>query len=137
MTDLPARWQESQIGNDADPLSISVEKIGIHKGWQPIQGDLIGFCWSSLHKDLLIVESTTLIKTPNISACTQRRRATHPAEQTMHRWVHPRHDPWPMIKALITAHPVVQQIAQEELVRNSQGVVNGFKNGSEQASPGR
>jgi hypothetical protein len=42
-----------------------------------------------------------------------------------------------MIKALITAHPMVQQIAQEELVRNSQGVVNGFKNGSEQASPNR
>jgi hypothetical protein len=42
-----------------------------------------------------------------------------------------------MIKALITAHPVVQQIAQEELVRNSQGVVNGVRNESEQASPDR
>ena len=137
MTDLPARWQESQIGDDANPFSIGVEKIGIQKGWQPIQGDLIGFCRSPLHKNLLIVESTTLIKTPNISARTQRRRATHPTEQTMHRRVHPGHDPWPMIKALITAHPVVQQIAQEELVRNSQGVVNGFRNGSEPASPGR
>jgi hypothetical protein len=68
MTDLPARWQESQIGNDAHPLSIGIEKIGIHKGWQPIQGDLIGFSGIPFNKDLLIIKSTTLIKTPHVSA---------------------------------------------------------------------
>jgi hypothetical protein len=137
MTDLPARRQKGQISDDPDPLSIHVEKIGIQQGWQAIQGDLIGFGRSPFHKHLLIVESPTLIKTPNVSAGTQRRWATHPTEQTVHWWVHPSHDPWSMVKALITAHPVVQQIAQEELVRNSQGVVNGFRNGSEPASPGR
>ena len=126
------RGVEHEVHHGTQALPMTCTQIRLQQGWQPLQGDRIRDRRLASYIDLLISETTALIKAPDLPGHPQSRGTTHPTQQTMHRWMNPTHHAMAMVKAQIAAHGVLQQITQQKLVGKRQ-----LRSGSEPASRGR
>ncbi len=121
MEDLAGGRHEREIGNLTKTLTMPIHQISINQSRKPLQGELITDRGKPFHKHFLVGDATPLIQTPNIPTVAKGRRTAHPTKQSMHWRMHPSHHTSSMIDTLITTHPVVQQITQQDLIRKLHG----------------
>ena len=119
------------IGQGAEGLSRRPKELGLQKGGQPLQGDGIALGRLTLHKSLPLRQPPELIQTPHQTPLLKGGGFAHPAQEAMHRRMHPGQLARPVVETAITAHPPAQQITQQQLL----GTGQGLRSESERASP--
>ena len=113
-------------------LTVSINQIGVEEAGKTVKGDLISHSRFSPDVHLLVGETTALIQSPDLPCHPKSGRSADPPQQSMHRRMDPGHDAWTMVKSQITTNGVVQQIADQNLIRKSH-----IRNESERASRDR
>jgi hypothetical protein len=107
----------ARVGQAADRLLTAIEHRRLDQAGEPLHPVLIGFGGLSLHQHLQVGESAQLVEAPHQPAGAKGRRLGYPTQHPMHRRMHPHLQAGAVIKALITANPPTQQIAQQQLLR--------------------
>ena len=100
-----------------DDLLIGSEDHCIHQGGQAIHGWQIRRSGIPPHKQLQFRQPPQLIQPPGQPPIAQGGGLANPTEEPMHRGVHPSGHTGSMVKALITANPAAQDVAEQQLLR--------------------
>ena len=99
-----------------EQLPISAEQRGAHQGREPFEHSRFGFSGRPLDIELQFPQTPQLIQPPDQPAAGEGGRTADPAQQAMHRRMHPAADAAAMVEALIAANLPAQQIAQQQLL---------------------
>lgn len=136
MTDAATSQLNGGVSQPTERFTATGEEYGPQQGGQAFQRGEIGLGGFTLHQHLRFGEATQLIEAPDAAPRGQGGRSTGPAEQAVHRRMHPAELTAPMLHSPIASHPTGQEIAQQQLLRKRHGGA-AVRRGSALASPDR
>ena len=119
MEDPAGAELHGRISNDANRIAVAIQQSGVDQGGQAIHHGQIGVGRGSLHQRLELAQAPQLIQSPSLTTIAKGHGLADPAQQTMHRWMHPGNRAVAVVDSLIAAHPPAQQIAQQQLLRQA------------------
>ena len=108
---------KNQIHESAETLAVTIKQICVQEAGKTIKDCLIGHGRFSPDVHLLFCETAALIQSPDLPRHPKCGWTTDPPQKTVYRRVHPDHHTGAVIQSEITTDCVIQQIADQNLIR--------------------
>ena len=112
MEDAATAELHGRIGDAAQHLALLPHQGGIDQSRQPFDRKQVGFGPLTLDKQLLLAETAQLVQTPGKALGAKAAWFADPAQQAMHRRMHPSHHADAVLMAFIATHLTPQQVAE-------------------------